>query len=46
MNVLAGLQGVEYANIVDGASTTIHFFQFWAEANAGDVIIWEGWLSK
>ena len=39
VNVLAGLQGVEYANIVDGASNTIHFLQFWAEAaKAGDVI--------
>ena len=39
INVLAGLQGVKYANIVDGASTTIHFLQFWGEAaNAGDVI--------
>ena len=39
INVLAGLQGVKYANIVDGASTTIHFLEFWGEAaNAGDVI--------
>ena len=30
---------MKYANIVDGASTTIHFLQFWGEAaNAGDVI--------
>ena len=30
---------MRYANIVDGASTTIHFLQFWGEAaNAGDVI--------
>ena len=39
IKVLAGLQGVKYANIVDGASTTIHFLEFWGEAaNAGDVI--------
>lgn len=39
VNVLAGLEGVKYANIVDGASATIHFLNFWGEAaNTGDII--------
>ena len=37
VNVLAGLDGVRYANIVNGPSTTVEFLHFFGEAaNAGD----------
>ena len=32
VNLLAGLNGVEYMNTVQGASDTIHFLQFFGEA--------------
>ena len=39
LNLLAGMEGVKYANIVDGAADTIDFLQFWGEAaRAGDVL--------
>lgn len=38
LNLLAGLDGIKYANFVDGSSDTIDFLQFWEEAaRAGDV---------
>ena len=37
LNLLAGLDGVKYANIIDGASNTVEFLNFFEEAaNAGD----------
>ena len=37
LNLLAGLDGVKYANVIDGASNTVEFFNFFEEAaNAGD----------
>ena len=40
VNLLAGLNGVEYMNTVQGASDTIHFLQFFGEAgNAANMEI-------
>lgn len=37
LNVLAGMEGVKYANIVDGPADTVDFLRFWEEAaRAGD----------
>ena len=37
LNFLAGVEGVKYANIVEGATNTIEFFRFFEEAaNATD----------
>lgn len=37
--MLAGLEGVKYANIIDGASDTVTFLQFFGEAlQASDIV--------
>ena len=42
LNLLIGLDGVKYANIIDGPSNTIEFLNFFEEAaNAGDSVVVE-----
>lgn len=55
--MLVSLDGAEYYNLVDGATNTLHFLQFFEEAGksvnmqtcclqVGDIIVMDNWSSN